>query len=229
MGTQQSVYNGFWVGSYTLLTVLLLTPNLLGQDLNPRATTFAGGSFLKGERTFTVGGEPFRSEFANGGKVGFRGAVDLTDHWAVEGAYSFGTNNLRIVELEKAPPRVRAFGTRVHQLTGNALYFLNEPRERIRPFATAGLGLARFSPTSDAKAIAAQRFVEEPAALRSSNKLEFNFGVGLEAKAKDRFGVRFNLRDHIARIPRFGVPVFPVSGFVHDFEISAEILIYLKR
>lgn len=222
----------------TLFVLLLVAPSVFGQDLNPQVAIFGGGSFLKGERTFTVDREPFRSGFANGGKVGFRAAVDLTSHWGVEGAYSFSGHNLRIFELERVPPRERAFGVRVHQFTGNAWYFLSSPREGIRPFATAGLGLARFSPTSQAKAVAAaQEFVHERAVI-SSKKLDFNFGVGQEVKAADWFGVRLDFRDHVTGIPRFGVPqapagpggdFLPVSGAVHDLEASVGLLIYLKR
>lgn len=226
----------FW-GGCLLLVLLLVASNALAQDPNLRVTLSGGGSFLKGERTFVIGGDGFRSKFVSGGNFGFRGTVDLDDHWAAEGAYSYGTNNLRIIELGP-PPRERDFGVRVHQFAGNVLYFLNGPKEKIRPFATAGLGLTRYSPTSRAKTFAATvEFVNAPAAISTSNKLNVNFGGGVEAKAGDHLGVRFDFRDYVTKIPRFGDPqapvtpgadFFPVSGAVHDLEASVGLVFYLK-
>lgn len=221
-----------------LLALFFMSLNAFGQETDFQVTLFGGGSFLKAERTFVVGGEPFRSNFAKGGKVGVRGGVGFDDHWAVEGAYSYGTNNLRFFDLGRVPPRERAFGVRVHQFTGNVLYYLTKRAEKIRPFVTGGLGLTRYKPTDTAKAFAlAFGFVEEPAAISTSNKLAVNFGGGLEAKVDKNFGVRFDFRDHVTKIPRFGVPqappvpgadFYPVSGAAHDLEVSAGIVFYFK-
>lgn len=226
----------FW-SDCSLLLLLLVAPNAFAQDPNLRATLSGGGSFLKGERTFVIGGDGFRSKFVSGGKFGFRGTADWDDHWALEGAYSYGTNNLRIIELGP-PQRERDFGVRVHQFAGNVLYFLNGPKAKIRPFATAGVGLTRYSPTSHAKTFAATvQFVDAPAAMSASNKLSGNFGGGLEAKAGNHLGARFDFRDYVTKIPRFGDPqapaapgadFFPVSGGVHDLEASVGLVFYLK-
>ncbi len=208
-----------------------------GQVGNARLTFFGSGSFLKGERSFTVGGAPKRSNFASGGRIGGRFTVDLGEHWAVEGAYAYGTNNLRIQDVG-ARTITRSFGTRVHQLTGNTSYYFSESGSTVRPFVTAGVGLMRLNPTGKAKNQAAVEFVDEPATIQSNSKFEFNFGAGLEAAANDRFGLRLDLRDHLAGIPRFGVPqapsagvadFFPVSGIMNDVEASAGIVIYFGR
>lgn len=226
-----------YAAANAVLALLLLAPGAFAQAGNPRVSVFGGGSFLKADRAFTVGGDVKRSNFAKGGKFGIRGTVDLDPHWAVEGAYSYGTNNLRIFDIG-TPTRVRAFGSRVHQITGNVLFFVADSKSRLRPFATAGFGLSRFAPTSRAKAAAAVEFVDAPATIQSVSKFEFNYGGGVEAKASGRFGLRFDVRDHIAAIPRFGIPqvptagvadFFPVSGAAHDVEVSAGLVIYLGR
>ncbi len=72
---------------------------------------------------------------------------------------------------------------RLHQLSGNVVYFLNRQEQKLRPFVTADLGCARYSPTSAARDVAApQQFIEGPAALSNSNKLDFNFGAGAQWK-----------------------------------------------
>lgn len=220
-----------------LLLFLLAGTAAWGQVENARLTFFGGGSFLKGEKSFTVDGAPKRSNFASGGRIGGRFTVDLGEHWAVEGAYAYGTNNLRIQDVG-ARTITRSFGTRVHQLTGNASYYFSESSSTIRPFVTAGVGLMRFNPTGKAKNQAAVEFIDAPASIQSNTKFEFNFGAGLEAAASDRFGLRLDLRDHLAGIPRFGIPqapsagvadFYPVSGAVNDVEASAGIVIYFGR
>lgn len=227
----------FYGAASALLVFLLLAPGAVAQDGNLRLSVFGGGSFLKGERSFIIDGSPKRSDFAKGGKFGFRGTADLNSHWAVEGAYSYGTNNLRIFDIGTTT-RERAFGTRIHQITGNALYYLGDPESKLRPFVTAGGGLMRFGPTSEAKSAATIKFIDEPATISATNGFDFNYGGGIEAKVSDFWGLRFDVRDHLAKIPRFGIPeaptagiadFFPVSGATHDVETSVGIVIYLRR
>lgn len=220
-----------------LLFVVFAVTNAFAQEPSARVSVFGSGSFLQGERFFVVDGDPFKSEFVDGAKFGFRGTVDVSNHWAVEGTYSFGRNNLRITELDEVPPEERGFGVQLHQVAGNVLFFFNNPEYRIRPFATVGVGLTRFSPTDDAKARAVLEFIDDPAAIEASNKFSFNFGGGVEARASQRVGVRFDFRDHVAAIPRFGLPetssgpgglFFPVDGAVHDIEVSVGVVFYFR-
>ncbi len=106
-----------------LLALFFMSLNAFGQETHFQLTLFGGGSFLKAERIFVVGGEPFRSNFAKGGKVGVRGGAGFDDHWAAEGAYSYGTNNLRFFDLgrEIEEPGVRGAEKRmlVHPKVAN--------------------------------------------------------------------------------------------------------------
>ena len=214
-----------------LVITLLAVPNLFGQDTNLRLTIFGGGSFLKAEHTFLVGSEGFRTKFASGGKFGFRVTGNVDRRLALEGTYGYGVNNLRVIDLQ-APITERAFGVRVHQLTGNLLYFFNEPSEKLRPFLTAGVGYARFNPTGDARAQAvATEFIEGPAALSGSNKGIFNVGAGVEGKLSDTWGFRLDARDYMTGTPRFGLPSprFPASGVAHSLELSVGLVYHLKH
>jgi opacity protein-like surface antigen len=225
--------------SLAALVLLAAATHAFGQEAAPVAiTVFSGGSFLKGERTFNVGGTPMRTNYAKGGRLGFRGTMRLASHWALEGTYSYGRDNLRISDLSGVVPSTRGFGVKAHQLTGNALYYVNPAADKFKFYGTAGIGLARFSPTDAAKASAALEFVDEPATISPNNKLDFNFGGGVEAKMSSRYGVRFDFRDHVSSIPRFGVPqnptpgildFYPVSGAVHNLETSVGLIFYLKR
>lgn len=219
------------------LMLLLLAPRAVAQEGNPRVIPFGGGSSLKRERSFTVGGDAKRTSFARGGKFRVRGKVDLTSHWAVEGASSYGRNNLRVFDLGTTT-RERAFGTRVHQVVDNPLYLFAGSKSNFRPFLTAGAGLIRYSPTDKARGAPAINFSDKPATISRSSNTQFSYGRGVETKVGRWFGLRLDLRDHVSGIPRFGVPrtpaagvtdFFSVSGSVHDVEASAGFVIYLQH
>jgi hypothetical protein len=224
--------------SAAMALLLLLPLGASAQDRNLRVGIFGGGSFLKGERSFNVGGTPLITNYAKGGLLGVRVTTDLDSHWSLEGAYSRGTNNLRIYDMSALPPDMAGFGTRVNRLTGNVLYYAGEKNARIRPFVTAGIGIMRFSPTNAAKARATLGFVDAPATISANTKLAFNFGGGAEAKMNDWIGFRADIKDHIASIPRYGDPqaptagiadYYPVSGAVHNWEMSVGVVFYLPK
>jgi outer membrane protein with beta-barrel domain len=220
---------------YGILLVLLtlLSMRAFAQEINPRITFLGGASLLSGSRSFVVGPSVFATRFNNGIKIGIRGTVNLTEHWGAEGTYSFSSNGLQVTRV--APAAVQTFGDHVHQITGNALYFFTARDRTFRPFVTAGLGVSRYSPTSDAKMAAAEKFLDQPAVLTGTSSFNFNFGAGMESKPWDHFGVRLDLRDHVTAIPRFGLPeaatsptapFFPISGRAQDFEITTGLTYY---
>lgn len=199
----------------------------VAQDINPRLTFLGGASLLSASRSFVIGPRLLDTQFQNGIKIGLRGTVNLREHWGAEGTYSFSSNGLQVTQT--IPARVQNFGVHLHQITGNALYFFDGPDKAIRPFLTAGVGLSRYSPTSDAKLAATQDFLGQPAVITSTSTFNFNFGAGIESRPWDHFGLRLDFRDHLSAIPRFGLPqsatsptapFFPISGRAQDFEIA---------
>ena len=220
----------------TLLVALAVVPNALAHP-NPRITVLFGGSFISGQRAFVVDGDPFISQFLNGGKVRLRGSLDLTSHWTLEGDYSFGRNDQRITEESGGILVNRDFGVTVGQVQLNFVRFLTDNESRIRPFFSAGLGMVRFNPTDQAKLLAlGGDFIDDPTPLTSSVEVSFTVGGGLEARLNRWFGLRFDLKDHMSPIPRFGLDetssgpggiFFPVSGIVHNVEVAAGIVFYL--
>ena len=200
-----------------------------------RLSVFGGGSFLAANRTFTLDDEIFNTNHEVGPRFGFRATGSLSDRFAVEGAYSFGHNNLRVTTMRTIPV-MRMFETRTHQFSGNALYYLSNSSESWKPFLTAGLGITRFSPTQEAVAFADVRFLDDPARLQSSGKFGLNFGGGTEYQLTSTFGLRADFRDHLMGIPTFNLPqtpggagsaVYPVSGRVNNVELTAGVVFYL--
>jgi Outer membrane protein beta-barrel domain len=220
-------------GILLVFMALYLSAGALAQNINPRVTFLGGASLLSGSRSFVIGPRLFDTQFQNGIKIGLRGTINLGEHWGAEGTYSFSANGLQVTQT--APASVRNFGVHLHQITGNALYFFTAPDKALRPFLTAGVGVSRYSPTSDAKLAAAQDFLGQPAVLTSNSTFNFNFGAGIESRPWEHFGLRLDVRDHLSAIPRFGLPqsaaspasaFFPVSGRAQDFEIATGLTYY---
>jgi len=220
-------------GVLLLFLAMLLCRRAAAQDINPRITFLGGASLLSGSRSFVIGPRLFDTQFQNGIKIGVRGTVDLGQHWGAEGTYSFSANGLQVTQT--APASVQDFGVHLHQFTGNALYFFNGRNKSLRPFVLVGLGLSRYSPTSDAKLAAARDFLGQPAVITATSTFDFNFGAGIESRPWDHVGLRLDLRDHVTAIPRFGLPeaatsptapFFPIGGRAQDFEIATGLIYY---
>jgi opacity protein-like surface antigen len=219
-----------------LTLIPAVAPDVFAQTPNPRISVLGGASLLGGERTFIIGTDVITTGYGNGPKLGFRGTFDLDSHWAAEVMYAFSSNDLTVTE--ENPPLEREFDVRVHQITGNALYFFAGQESMFRPFATVGLGISRFSMTGDSKALAGQRFLNQPAIVQDENKFAFNLGAGVEARIRDRLGVRFDFRDYISGLPRFGLSdqppspgaaFYPISGSINNVELSGSVVIFFGQ
>ncbi|MCH8320069.1 MAG: outer membrane beta-barrel protein [Acidobacteria bacterium] len=223
-----------WVVCALLVTAAIV-PNALAHP-NPRITVLFGGSFIAGERTFDLNGDSYVSQFLNGGKFRLRGSLDLSKHWTLEGDYSFGRNDQRITQDTGGVIEQRDFKVNVGQVQLNFVRFFTDNESRIRPFFSAGLGAVRFNPTDEAKSAALSGdFLADPTQLTSSIDISFAVGGGLEARLNRWLGLRFDLKDHMSAIPRFGLEesssgpggiFFPVNGIVHNVEAAAGIVFY---
>ncbi len=220
--------------SLVVLVLLCATPQAFGQESKQiKVTIFGGGSFLKADRTFNVGtgNNPVLTNYANGGKLGFRGTVDLSKHFALEGTYAFGRNNFQATQLSGPGAGTQAFGTRVQQMAGNMLVYIAST-DKFRLFGTGGIGLGRFSPT-DAAVAALQT---SGTTVVPDNKVDFNFGGGFETRLSSWLGARFDVRDHLSGIPTYGLPqssttgaFYPVTGRVHNIETTLGLVLYVKK
>ena len=221
--------------SCALLVAAAVVPNTLAHP-NPRITVLFGGSFISGERAFDLNGDSFVSQFLNGGKLRLRGSLDLSSHWTLEGDYSFGRNDQRITQDSGGIIEQRDFKVNVGQVQLNFVRFFTDNESRIRPFFTVGLGAVRFNPTDEAKLAALSGdFLADPTQLTSSIDLSLAVGGGLEARLNRWLGLRFDFKDYMSPIPRFGLDetssgpggiFFPVSGILHNVEAAAGIVFY---
>jgi hypothetical protein len=200
-----------------------------------RLSVFVGGSFLAANRTFTTGGDIFNTKYDSGPRFGARATASLTERVSFEASYSYGRNNLLVTTMRSIPV-MHLFEMRTNQFSGNALYYFSGLAEDWKPFITAGIGSTRFSPTQEAAAFAAVRFLDSPATIQATSKFGVNFGLGTEYQISDLFGLRGDVRDHIMGVPRFSVPqspatpgsvFYPVNGVANNLEFSAGLVFYI--
>ena len=77
--------------------------------------------------------------------------------------------------------------------------------------------------------------MESDQTVNSAVDFSFAVGGGLEARLNRWLGLRFDFKDHMSPIPRFGLTetssgpggiFFPVSGIVHNVEAAGGIVFY---
>lgn len=212
--------------------------SILARAQGVRIFAEVSGSNLYDEKFFTIGGNPFSSNYASGGKVTFGAEYTPWRVLGFEGSYGIGRNNLRVATLQGASAGEAGYGVRTQRFSGNVM--LHSPFALVgwRPYLTGGLEYDRLGPSSSAKRLAfAQGFAGQPnAVLGASNLVGVNFGGGVEWGFLPAFGLRFDLRNHITGTPTYGLPqqattgaIFPVSGAANNLEFSAGITFHLGR
>lgn len=202
-----------------------------GEGMDPRASFSIGGSLMGGAKTFFVGPDGFNTKYQNGARIAFRGNFNIREHWGIEGNYGFESGGLQVTRTTPVQS-VTDYGVHIHQVEANGLYYFDSRGHRFRPFATVGIGVLTYSPSGDAKIAAANDFLGQPTAIHGETHPDFIPGVGVEGTILPHIGVRFDLRDHITGISRFGLPEnaqspngarYPVSGLVNNWEISGGV------
>jgi hypothetical protein len=221
-----------WLGLPGLL--LIAAVPAFAQDGRTGVTVYAGPSFVSGERTFIAEPDvPVTTEYDTGWRVGVRVTRDVRENVSVEGTYNFGRNALNVTQTAPVV-EFRNFPFWMHQFNVNGLYYFDDGTRLWRPFATAGIGMTRFSPTDDAQTLAlADAFLSQPTRIEADNILSFNFGGGVERSIGEATSVRFELRDTISDHPTFGLPetpftpggaFFPSTGSAHNVEATAGLM-----
>lgn len=212
--------------------VLIMACPALAQD-NMRLSVYIGPSLITGERSFLAEeDQPVSTEYDIGFNAGVRLTGDFSDQLSGELGYDFGRNAFDVVQTGTVTED-RSFDLWVQHLTVNGVfYFIPPDPTRWRPYATAGIGWTRYSPTDQARRQAlADKFLTQPTRIRADNMLSFNFGGGAERQIGDGpVGLRLEVRDYISDQPTFGLPetsltpggVFlPSPGSSHNLEATA--------
>jgi hypothetical protein len=116
-------------------------------------------------------------------------------------SYGYESDPLRLGDSEQG-------SVQAHKFSYDFVVHATKPGARVRPFALAGAGFARFIPPGEA-------------AIQARNLTKFggNFGGGLKLRLHRHFGLRLEVRDIVAGKPNF-FDLNGVDGTVHNVEYS---------
>jgi opacity protein-like surface antigen len=152
-------------------------------------------------------------------------------YWGGELDYSFQKNTVTLSREGVTP--VILDGNIQHFFYNTVLYPFQYSERRIIPFVTVGIGLAAYSPSSEARARAADPKIYGIGNLSDMDKrFAFNYGGGVKANIVPYAGIRVDLRHSFSDVPSYGLPkessspsqvVLPIQGKLQHYEISAGV------
>jgi hypothetical protein len=166
----------------------------------------AGQNFFtnKGLGTLaSIGGSKDDVSLSNGFRLGFRIAFNGDTLAGHEVQYAYNRTQLQIGTGSSATKQ----GMAVHMGGYNYLLYANHEGNRVRPFATGGVGFANYTPPGSSAAQGG-----------GSNKFGVNYGGGVKMRVAGNFGARFDIRQYTTPKP-FGLPL--ASGWIRINEVSA--------
>ena len=136
---------------------------------------------------------------------------------AIEASYSYSPNRFT---AQQGTVSSGTIYNRVDLISFNYVRYL-WTRTPLQPFATAGLGISRFSGPRFAYIL----LVFPPPVssyINNSNQLAFNYGGGADIVLRRHFALRFELRDYVTGQPSF------FTGASHDLALTAGIVFRFK-
>ena len=170
---------------------------------------FSGGESLISSgglgTTASIGGSKNDVELTDGFRFALRGAFNTRPHSGFEVMYGYSRTQLKFNDVSGSTEQGMAYHT---VMLNYMLYALPEDN-RIRPFATAGVGFINYVPPGSSAASGG-----------GSTKLGFSYGGGVKAKITHMWAVRFDVRQYATPKP-FDLPL--KSGWIRPTEVSAGI------
>lgn len=169
------------------------------------------GSFRGGDlASFGGGGEGAFYEYTGGVRIGARMSFDFRDFFAHEFAYVYQHSQFRAtVDTDEGATRtVSETRSQIHTYAYNFTAHATRRDSRVRPFVTGGGGVAAFIPPG-----------YSGFQTRGQSKFGYNYGAGVKFRVSDKWGLRFDARDH-----HFGKPFFQnADGRLRLLEISTTV------
>lgn len=169
------------------------------------------GSFRQGDlASFGGGGDSTLYEYTGGVRIGARMSFDFRDYFAHEVSYAF--QSAKFVETantdSNATQTVLATSSQIHNYSYNFTAHATPRDSRARPFVTGGGGVTAFIPPGYSSFQA-----------RGETKFGYNYGAGIKFLLSDKYGIRFDVRNHSV-----GKPFFQnADGMLRLMEISTTV------
>jgi opacity protein-like surface antigen len=170
------------------------------------------GSFREGDLASFGGGAGDSTifEYTGGVRIGARMSFYFRNYFAHEAAYVF--QSAKFAETTNtdsgATQTVLTIRSQIHTYSYNFTAHATPRGSRVRPFVTGGGGVSAFIPPGYSSFQA-----------RGETKFGYNYGAGVKFLLSDKWGLRFDARDH-----RVGKPFFDgADGMLRLMEISTTV------
>ena len=149
-------------------------------------------------RSFEQGMIP--ATLGNGVRIGTRWSTNSWTFLGHEFSYAYQRTSLKIGDGQSE-------GMNVQNIYYNFVAHATPSGAPVRPFVTAGAGVSVYFPPGVSSLSGG-----------GNNNFGYNYGGGLKFKLTDKFGLRFDVRDHVTGRP---FDLDDSSGRFHNVEYSA--------
>ena len=170
------------------------------------------GSFREGEIASFGGGDDSSTvyEYTDGVRIGARMSFDFRGYFAHEVAYTFQNAKFRVTDDDQTNliTNVSETSSQIHNYAYNFTAHATRRDSRVRPFVTGGGGVTAFIPPGYSSF-----------QVRGESKFGYNYGAGVKFRLSDKWGLRFDVRDHAIGKPFFN----DTSGMLHLIETSTTV------
>ncbi len=170
-----------------------------------------------------------KHQMSVGGRGGVRFGTDGKRYWGQEFSYSYGTNASKIINQTAGGDF--ALTNHSHMFAYNALWYPGGlEAKHVFPYLTAGAGANITTVGQNATRAGSSD-------LKTDTSFAFNAGGGVRFRVNSIYGFRIDVRDHMSRPLRYGLPVsssdpsaavFPAKGIFHQLQISFAFVYHFK-
>lgn len=164
---------------------------------------FIGTSFLSKQSTLLRKKDvstPVSLGYKAGPSLGFQIGENLGNKFGAEMQYGFSSQPMTIGNLNQESSELQV-NHYVHRIMYNFLvYPLGWKRGKLSPYALVGIGASLFTGSNNSPALS------QGVGLKNCWKFAGAVGVGLKLFLNGRWGIRFDVRNQMTRIPDYGLP-----------------------
>lgn len=140
-------------------------------------------------------------DFDSGISVAFRVTDNFRKNVGAELEYAFSSHGSTFSNLSPSLPTL-GVDQSLHEFTYNGVFYPTDRRARIRPFLLGGAGATLFRASARDEGLAIGNQVD----LRNRWTFSFDYGGGVKVQLERRWGIRVDVRNHVANVPDYGLP-----------------------
>ena len=152
----------------------------------------------------SFGGGAESYELGNGMRIGGRMSFDFRSYFSHEIAYTWQRAKFRVTTSDGVTTTASESNIGIHNYYYNFVAHATRRDSAVRPFVTGGGGMSSFT------------YPGYSTFSRGDTKFGYNYGAGIKFRLSDKYGLRFDVRDHVTGKPYFD----DLDGRLHNVETS---------